>query len=144
MRNFGHCERHTRSPRIVLEERRSKICFLNPLRNAVRCVKIDDCVLTEGPRCDHLILGGDAVILGDGPVEQYVELKGADVRRALIQITTTIGKISEAPRTSRKKAYVVSTRCPLSSPEIQAQQKHFLKSHNAVLRVCRSGTEVSI
>ncbi|MFP4501223.1 MAG: hypothetical protein ACLFTT_09520 [Candidatus Hydrogenedentota bacterium] len=134
---FGNCETRTADPRIVLAEKRSRMCFLNPGKAEVRKILIDDCVITDGLRCDYLVIGKDGV-------EQYVELKGSSVRHALKQVGATITRVSQQPKTFEKKAYIITTRCPIASPELQTMRKRFKKDYNAMLTMGRSGLEVNV
>ncbi len=137
MAGFGECETVVTDPRIVLREKRSRICFLNPRRARVRKIVIDGCVIQDGLRCDHLLI--DAV-----PVEHFVELKGSNVRHALDQLEATIKQVSADAEAAVKRAYVLSARCPLASPDVQAHQRRFKSVYNAALIIRRSGFEVAI
>lgn len=137
MRKFGECESATAKVCVALQERQSRICFRNPRRQKLRLVRIDGCAITEGPRCDWLLVDRSSI-------EHYVELKGSDVAYALMQIQNTIQQVSEDPRSCRKKAFVISLRCPLTSTEIQRRQIEFKADYNAVLLVKRTNYEVNL
>jgi hypothetical protein len=137
MGSFGDCESLVTHPLIVLKEKKSRITFLNPRRNTVRRVVIDDCVITEGLRCDYLLIN-------DSSVEHFVELKGSDVRHALAQLERTIKHVSVDVSQGKKKAFILSTRCPLASPEVQAYQLAFSKKYKAALVIGSSGYECEI
>ena len=137
MTDFGACETVGTERRIVLREKRSAIVFLNPRRARIRKIVIDGCVIKDGPRCDHLLI--DAV-----PVEHFVELKGSNVRHALDQLEATIKQVSTDAETAAKRAYVISTRCPLASPAVQAHQRRFKRTYNAALIIRASGFEVDL
>lgn len=137
MRDFGDCETIVTDQRIVLREKRSNICFRNARRARIRKIVIDGCVIKDGPRCDHLLIEA-------APVEHFVELKGSNVRHALDQLEATIKQVSALAETAVKRAYVISTRCPLASPEVQAHQRRFKRAYNAALVIRRSGCEVVI
>ena len=126
MRDFGKCEEITTSPQIVLEEERSKIIFLNKSRQNVRRIRVDGCVLTEGVRCDYLIIP-------ENGKEHFIELKGNNVAYAAKQIEESIRQISESPQLSEKYGFIISTRCPLLSSEIQALKLKFKKRYNSLL-----------
>ncbi|MCX7044181.1 MAG: hypothetical protein NTX50_01675 [Candidatus Sumerlaeota bacterium] len=127
MANFGECEKTRSDPRIVLREKRSEICFLNPLRKAIREVRIDGCVIRDGLRCDYLLIVGCT--------EHYVELKGCDVDHAVKQIETTIRKVSADAKRLEKHSYIVSSRCPALSPQIQGWKIKFRKEFNSSLQL---------
>lgn len=137
MDSFGDCESLVTDRLIVLHEKRSRITFRNPRRIPVRRIVIDDCVITKGPRCDFLLIN-------DSLVEHFVELKGSDVRHAITQLESSIRQVSADVYKGEKKAFVISTRCPLASPEVQAHQLKFRKKYRAALVVRSSGYEGEI
>ncbi|OHB78858.1 MAG: hypothetical protein A2Z25_23750 [Planctomycetes bacterium RBG_16_55_9] len=137
MNSFADCESLVTDPLIVLQEKRSKITFNNPRRSTVRRVVVDGCVITKGPRCDYLLIN-------DSSVEHFVELKGSDVRHALAQLESSIRQVSADVREGQKKAFVISTRCPLASTEVQAQQFYFRKKYKTTLIIRASGYKCTI
>lgn len=128
MRSFGNCEKIRKDPLIPLEEKRSKITFINESRKNIRVIKIDNCVITEGSRCDYLVIP-------EGGIEHYVELKGSDIHYAVEQLKRTITKVSEDARHGKKCCFIVSTRCPKTSAEIQNIGKKFKKEFNSTFTV---------
>ncbi len=126
MRSFGKCESVTVNPLIPVKAKHCCITFQNPNRTKVRYIKIDDCVITKGLRCDWLLIN-------EKHHEHYVELKGSDVRHAFEQIEETIKQVGE--NTDQRKAWVISTRSPLLSPEIQKQQLIFRKKYKVAVLV---------
>lgn len=129
MKNFGNCEETTKDSKIVIKDAgsknsRSKFRLENPKKTQVRIIAVDDCVIKEGKRCDYL------VILENNQ-EIYIELKGSKVAYAVEQITATIPQVT-ADKSQLKLGFISSTRCPMTSPEIQklkriAKTKHSLK-----------------
>ena len=126
MESFGPCELVTRAPRIPLREKRSCMTFRNAGRSRVRRIRIDGCVLKDEPACDYLLINSC-------DEERYIELKGSDVRRAFEQIENTIIRVGV--NTLERKLYIISTRCPLASTEIQQKQKYFRSRYQARLTV---------
>jgi len=58
MRSFPECERYRSDPKIVLEENRSKITFLNPNQDKVLEIKVDGCAIKDDEtlRCDYALV----------------------------------------------------------------------------------------
>ena len=137
MKDFGKCVSATRDPRIVLEEQRSTLVFLNPQRQEVRKVQVDGCAIKDGERCDFLLIEGHGV-------EHYVELKGAKVLKAVEQIKATINRISEDGKRQRKHSYIVSTCCPLASAQIQNIKIRFKRDFNSSFQVETIQAEVTL
>lgn len=137
MPDFGVCEHNDRRRRIPLAEKRCNMFFINPKGLKVRRILVDGCAITDGPRCDWLIITRDAV-------EHYVELKASDVKHALAQIEETIKRISADARCCHKRAFIISLRCPLAGTDLQNKQKYFKKEYNTVLRVRKPNFEFEI
>ncbi len=137
MPDFGECEEQVRDRQIVRRDpdgskgkSSPKFVIQNPDRACVRVVQIDNCVITDGLRCDWLF-----VAMGD-PTEIYVELKGSDVGHAIEQIGETIAKVSEDVRTAPKRCYIVCTHVrPQLLTKIQRAQASFRRDCNAELKV---------
>ncbi len=134
MTNFGECERTVTDPLIVLEDKRCKckLTFLNPNRLKVRRVHLDD-VIKDGLRCDHLLIDQKRV-------EHYVELKGCDVRHALLQIEATISATQVRQvlgDSGERRAFLISTRYPRASGRVQKHQIRFKEDLRTTLVVCK-------
>ena len=123
----SECTQTTRNKKIVFQENKSKLTIVN--KDEVLCDKItvDGCEITEGKRCDFLLLIKQS--------ECYVELKGQDVNKAIEQIETTIKKLSVNSQKHKKRSYIIGTRIPLSSETIQNLKIQFRKKYNSTLIV---------
>jgi hypothetical protein len=130
MRSLPECEEYKTDAKIVLQENKSKITFLNADRNKILIIKVDDCVIKEGEtlRCDYAIIPCDEV-------EIYVELKGSDILHAVKQIESTISLLSSNPQRIRKLCFIVSTRVPKQTTSTQQLQSQFKKKFNASFRI---------
>ncbi len=128
MQSFGKCEEMKNDPLIPLGEKRCKITFKNGSHKNVRVIEIDGCVITEGLRCDYLVIP-------ENGIEHYVELKGSDIFHAVKQLKRTITEVSEDPRHGKKYCFIVSSRCPTTSAKIQNIQYKFKKEFNSTLTV---------
>ena len=135
--DFGRCEKRIRDKRIVLEEKRSSITFVNNCRKRVRRIEVDDCVITEGKRCDYLLVTPEKT-------EYYVELKGKNVGHGVKQIEATINKLSADKRQRPKLAFVIATRYPLAGTDIQKHQERFKNIYSAKLLFPRPNSEIEL
>lgn len=138
MCGFGNCEETISHPLISLHQGKSQITFLNPERLSIRKVEVDGCAITEGLRCDYLLIEPTT------NHEHYIELKGSDVPHALKQIIQTILQLSAEAKTHPKSSYVASTRCPLLSPEIQRHMLKFQRLYNSKLHIKNGKCTVSL
>ena len=137
MINFGICESKTRVSRIVLSEKRSKITFVNDNNHNIRKIIIDGCFINEGIKCDFLLILPD-------DTELFVELKGCDVSHAINQLERTIEKTSNNIFEQPKISFIVSTRCPLASAEIQNYKLRFKKKYKSELIIKNSPCKFTI
>lgn len=81
----------------------------------------------DGVRCDYLHIAKE--------VEMYIELKGQDIAHAVKQIIRTISILSEDQKKQRKICYIICTRSPLTSTEIQNFDRMFRQKYNSKLIV---------
>lgn len=74
------CTEKTKHKRIVLEEKRSKITFINSKQIEVEKIKVDGCQITENEvlKCDFMLKVNES--------EYFIELKGQDFNHAIRQI----------------------------------------------------------
>ncbi len=136
-RDFGKCETTVTDPIILLKEKRSAIRFLNPKRKKARKVVVDGCAITEGIRCDYLLIDPSSH-------EHFVELKGCDVGHGVDQLCASIKQLSVDPHKHPKSSYVICTQMPLSDPELQIAVLKFRKDFNSGLVVRRPQHEVAL
>lgn len=133
------CIEITSAKKIVFKEKRSIVYFINASEISIKKVIIDNCVITEGKRCDYLLL-----IINSDIKEHFIELKGSDVGHAIKQLLTTIKIVSENAKSLKKAAYVISTKCPISSTTLQIVQKKVKKEFNTLLFVKKPKSEIKI
>lgn len=133
MKSLPECEEYKADAKIVLQENKSKITFLNPAQAKILVIKIDGCVIKDEKtlRCDYGVIPGDEV-------EIYVELKGSHISDAVKQIKSTIRLLSASPQKIRRLCFIVSTRVPKQTTSIQQLQSQFKKEFNASFRVKNS------
>lgn len=124
---FGNCCETTNNRLITLQEKRSKVIINNNDTKDINIIRIDGCVVTNDTACDYMVVNNNT--------EHYIELKGCDIIRAIEQIATTIDKISEKSAKIPKHSYIVTSRCPLASTEIQKQRIIFSKKLNSTLTI---------
>src|SRR5215212_8764900 len=101
------CHHLTNDPMIVLSDHKSKskMAFINNKRENVILVRVDDCVIKDGIRCDYLVIS----LLSK---EHFVELKGGDIDHAIAQIERTIEILSVDKQKQEKLCFIVGTRSP--------------------------------
>ncbi|HPI19201.1 MAG TPA: hypothetical protein PKY56_02425 [Candidatus Kapabacteria bacterium] len=136
MQSFGNCEEITNDVKIVLEEKRSKITFINNLKRDVHRIKIDDCIIKEGMRCDYLLID-------NADIYYWVELKGTDIKHAIEQLKASMFMFGN--KTNQSYSFIISTKVyPCLSSTIQANQKLFKKNYKSDLYIKESPREFNL
>jgi len=122
------CTENTNRKKIVLQENKMKFIFDNKNEVDVKIIKVDHCQMDEDElKCDFMAISGE--------FEYYIELKGQDIKHAVKQLETTIRKLSSNFRKAKKKGFVISTKSPLASTQIQKIAKRFKKEYNCIFIV---------
>ena len=134
---YGKCEEKVSQKKIVLSERKAKLIFLNNSKMTHRKIKIDNCVITDGLRCDYLFIT-------DKNSEYYIELKGSDVKQGIKQLERTIEYIQSSNRSKRTAVIIYNLRCPITTTEIQNYKKIFKVRFKISLEIKKSGHEISL
>ncbi len=119
---------------------RSKMTFINSKNELVKEVEVDGCEITEGKKCDFLILHPKKVKKKTVNDEYFVELKGRKVKYACEQLEASIRKLSDNPTQKPKHAIVICTKNPLSSSQGQKLKIQFKKTLNAKLIISKQYT----
>ena len=128
------CIRQHTKKTFVVKEQRSEVVFQNPAQHEIHEIRVDDCILTEEIRCDYL------VNVDEANASVLVELKGADVKHAVEQLTRSHRELAE--HCKRNKFWIVSTtRCPLTSTEIQNLIVRVRRDWGVVLKIKNSPVE---
>jgi hypothetical protein len=139
MKRFPQCEKYRTDTKIVFQESKSKMTFLNLNQDKILTVKVDGCAI-----CDNETLRCDYALVPFAEIEIYVELKGHDIHHAVKQIESTIRLLSDDPKKIRKLCFVVSTRVPKQTTTIQQLQSQFKKKFNANFRIKNNQDEFDL
>lgn len=121
-----NCRATSKNKIFTFKEQRSSLILLNKDQVISTKIHVDGCEITDGGiRCDYLHLAKD--------IEMYIELKGQDLIHAMDQIERTIGILSLDARKCLKRSYIICTRSPLTSTEIQIYERQFRAKFNSKL-----------
>ena len=124
-----------RDKTVVFSDKKSKAEFIikNDKQREIEKHKVDNCLIKGEAfkKCDWLAVVSEKDI---PQKEIYIELKGKDVSYAVEQLTASIDKLTKDKK-AKKLGYVICTRSPLTSAEIQTKTKQVLHSHRLMLRV---------
>lgn len=110
------CTEVTRHSKIVFEENKSKVTFINDKKEIVVKAVVDGCLINDGSiRCDNLLQHNEK--------NWYVELKGTDIEHALKQIANSIRLLNTKFGGHECKVVIIARRVPA----ITGFQKAFIK-----------------
>jgi hypothetical protein len=133
--DFGSCSEETKQKRIVCKEKGRTFTGLNKKGKPILKVEVDGCLKFEGNKCDWLLID----VCED--IAYFVELKGSEVKHALLQLKNTI-KIISNPNNNyikqefkKKNAYIVIWRSPMHSAKIQKEKIKFRRDFKTILTV---------
>ncbi|MFV0582806.1 MAG: hypothetical protein ACK5N4_12260 [Parabacteroides gordonii] len=110
---------------LVLEENKCKCVFSNPENNNLTKIIVDGCQITEGVKCDFLVLDHNNN-------EYFIELKGKDIPHALEQLEATIKQLS-GTNNIQKTAIIVTSRYPSNDTTMQRAKVMFRKKYKVDL-----------
>lgn len=130
-----------RQKKITLSGKRTtKLYLLNPQEQTIEQIEVDGCAITEGLRCDWLVVVNDNL----KHEEIYVELKGSKIDHAVEQLKTTMKRLSADRVRLAKRCLVVLNRCPMTGTDVQKHKAKFLKNFNAIFKPVRDRAEVLV
>lgn len=126
-----------KKPIFVISENRSRVDFTNPQLKVINEVKIDDCIIISGVRCDYLL---DIPCSG---LSILIELKGRNVKHAISQIEASHNHLSN--QLGMNIIWIVSSkRCPIIASDLQIAALKIKRMYNAVLIVKNSPVKHAI
>ena len=131
------CVEITRDSRVKVAEHASAAIFLNMKRTTIRKVRIDECVVRKGIRCDWVISKANCV-------DVLVELKGLDVNHAVDQLLKTIEMWRNHPlrgKNNKLAALVVCSQYPRVDTRIQRAKLTFASRYSTPLYISARGGE---
>lgn len=111
-----HCCEVVTDKRVVLSEKKSKFTLNNLQQKQVGKIAFDRCAeyAGSGKRCDYVLVLKEA----DTKAALFIELKGNKLEHAIKQLEDSV-RFFQMGRNYRVFAYVVATRSPMATTEIQ-------------------------
>jgi hypothetical protein len=130
------CAKRSRNSRIVCDENRRKLTFINSAGHEVIKYSIDGCSLLrdllQDPSCK---LCDFLVVVESLCEEHYVELKGRRVEHALHQIESTILQLSLLSPATSVQCWIVATESPRESSKFQVLRRKLEKKFKARVKI---------
>lgn len=123
---MGNCRLTSKNKIFTFKEQRSELVLKNTEQVESTKIHVDGCEINDqGLRCDYLHLAKE--------IEFYIELKGQDLLHAMKQLERTIGILGAKNKTQKRVCYIICTRSPLASTEIQQYDRQFRAKFNSRL-----------
>jgi len=122
---MANCRLTSKNKIFTFKEQRSELVLKNTDEVNSTKVHVDGCEITNGLRCDYLHLAKE--------IEFYIELKGQDLFHAMKQLESTINVLSTKNKQQKRVCYIICTRSPLFSTQIQEYDRRFRKKFNSKL-----------
>jgi len=132
----NNCIENTNNKIVVCEENGKRVVFNNPNRKQIVKTKIDGCKVDNEKICDYLV-----TYLS---VENFIELKGSKVEEAFEQLKNCILKFGDEQSYETRNSYVISSRSPLTTAEIQNYKVKFKSKFNSSLIVKNKYYEITV
>jgi hypothetical protein len=121
-----NCRTISKNKIFKFEEQRSSLTLENKDQVESTRIIVDGCEIDDSDvKCDYLHIAKD--------VEMYIELKGQDLLHAMKQIERTMKLLSSNFQKQPKVSYIICTRSPLTSTEIQNYDRQFRIKFNSKL-----------
>ncbi len=132
--NYQQCTTKikTTQKKIVLREKKnlSQFILVNDCQKEIYKTQVDGCLNIEGKKCDFLLIIKENSLY----LEIYVELKGNKVDYAIKQLEATIKKLAESNHI-KKYCFIVATKVPRTTQDLENAKRRFKKQYNAILQV---------
>lgn len=121
-----NCRTTSKNKIFKFEEQRSSLTLENIEQVSSTRIIVDGCEINDnGVKCDYLHIAKD--------IEMYIELKGQDLLHAMKQLERTMKLLSSNYQKQAKVSYIICTRSPLTSTEIQNYDRQFRIKFNSKL-----------
>jgi hypothetical protein len=121
----------------------STVILLNPRKCKIERIKVDDCAIIDGRRCDWM-----ARTFGENAEEIFIELKSASrISKPVEQLEETIKKLSSGIpdlKKTRKRCLIVCRAIGAIQTQLQIYKSKFKSNFNAILQTVKPGAEVLI
>jgi hypothetical protein len=135
------CTKANKNKRISLKDNKSKsscsVC--NDARKKLGVISVDHCIksLADKEKCDYCVLEAEVSA-------HYVELKGGDMKKAVSQLSSSLGHFRKLHAELSKACYAIVTRVPKSGTNTQKVKANFRKKHRVALYIERSGHTIAV
>jgi hypothetical protein len=140
--NISHCSECNNNKIVKVKENGKEFIVNNNSQKLITKIKIDNCLIIEGKRCDWLL-----EIDSPCSLALYIELKGKNIEQAYDQLLSTLNHsyLQKRHKESKKECYIVASRVPKAGTNVQVYQARLKQSHPEVsLKVRLMKAEITI
>lgn len=120
---------------VAVSEAGKTFALSNPSRSTISVTTVDGCAITEGLRCDFMYRLPSAR-------EVFVELKGADIKKAIGQLAASVPQLTHVDKQARA-GVVVASRVPRADTATQVAMATVRRDHVCKL-IVRSGPRLEL
>lgn len=121
-----------------------KVIFNNNLQLEVVDVRVDGCLIKHDiPKCDFMLI----IPSGYKYSENFIELKGSNVLRAVEQISSTIDHLSNNGilyKKTLKAGYIACSRFPREDTTVQSLKMKMKRDYNLALTIKSQQIEIDL
>lgn len=125
-----HCATVGNNSKPKFEEKNAVMYVLNSKQSDYTLVTIDNCDIVVGNKCDN------GVHLVDTDEVLFIELKGSDVKHAVVQLEATLLSYNMKNR-KNVKCFIISSNNPNSSTVNQTTKTRFKQKNGVPLFIER-------
>lgn len=126
--------------RLSLKEERTTYVLKCAKKAPITCFKVDGYIITEGRKCDYMILVQD-ILVPNLFMQILVELKGTDVAHAISQLESSLtNHLLQHNSINSRKARIVAQSFPSSksNPIIANAKRNFLTKYKCELKTVKT------
>ena len=138
---IDRCNSFNKNKIISVSENRRTFKINNKSLLTINKVIVDNCYIKDTKRCDYLF-----EIIDEGDVKSvfYVELKGMDIQKAILQLEATLKYCLPIHKQSNRSCYIVASKVPKASTSTQKFKKEFKRKYNISLYIDTKLKEVTL
>lgn len=132
------CIEFSNEPSLHISERGIGATFVNRRRKELRKIRYDGCYCRAAGEGR-----ADFIVRYDRLIDVILELKGSDLKHALVQVTDTLNRWRGDPIHYRRIVCLIvfGHTFPRMSARLGALEREFLNAHNTLLWIRESGAE---
>jgi hypothetical protein len=123
---------------VKVEQKNKKAIFINNERSLYEVTDIDNCLITDGQRCDYMVTKMSSV-------SALIELKGSDINHACRQLLVIVEHEAVKPLLADKLGFlIVCKRYPGFDTTVSRAKNTIAKRYKAGLHIACGKKQIDI